>query len=178
MDSAIWDYKQRASSFETQSKDIFSIHETSGYRTGSVEKSLEQLQGLSVKQEELLKEAIKSIKHELYRSAHVAAWAAFIDFFEQKMASDGLLKLKSLNPDFSKFKSIEDIREKITEHQLIEYALKLGLIKTWEARILHGELVKRNKCAHPSDYKVNQNITLGYVNGLMDWIDKIMDRSL
>ena len=107
------------------------------------------------------------------------AWAGFIDFLENKMASDGLVKLKRARPVWTKYNSIDEIRENTaTEYELIRVAKDIGLISKAEMKRLHGELSKRNECAHPSPYKPDLNESLGYVAGLINLIEKIDKKTL
>lgn len=47
-----------------------------------------------------------------------------------------------------------------------------------ETRMLHGMLAKRNKCAHPSNYKPKFNDTLGYVTEAISWIEAVSQKIL
>lgn len=170
--------------FQARAHDILSTHEASGSRVMSLEKSFGQLKGLSVRQGELLVEALNDIKCGSLRSAHVMAWAAFIDHLEEKMASDNLVKVnaamaKSPNKYQRALKcgTMEEIREKIKESDILDLAQETGLIKGNEHRLLIGLLTERNQCGHPTSYKLNQNTTLGYVNRMMTWIETIKGRT-
>jgi len=105
------------------------------------------------------------------------AWAAFMDFLEEKLASDGLVKLRSLRSTW-KASSVEELRENVVEHQLIDAARDLGLLGKTEAKALQGLLSKRNECAHPSSYFPGLNETLGYAAEVLNRIGQLQPKSL
>jgi hypothetical protein len=61
------------------------------------------------------------VEQGLYRAAHVLAWAGFMDLLEEKLASDGLVKLRAARTAW-KASTIEDVRESYAEYQIIEVA--------------------------------------------------------
>jgi hypothetical protein len=134
------------------------------------------MQGLSLSQERLLDEALACVEHGLFRAAHVAAWQAFMDFLEQKMASDGLVKLRAARTKWPQNSTIEELREQFPEHQIIEAARDVGLVSKSGAKSLLGMLSKRNECAHPSNYRPDMNVCLGYVSDVIVRIDEISQK--
>ena len=70
----------RTQAFEAEAHEILSHHESSKSRTIMVEQTYSRLKGLSIKQDGLFKQAIQCLENGLYLSAHVMAWAAFMDF--------------------------------------------------------------------------------------------------
>ena len=184
MDNTVEEWSARVLDFQARAHDILSAHESSGSRVISLEKSFRQLKGLSVRQEELLIEALNDIKCGSLRSAHVMAWAAFIDHLEEKMASDGLVKVNAaMAGNQKKYQraigsaTMEEIREKIKERDILDLAMETKLITGKEHAMLVGRLTERNQCGHPTSYKLNQNMTLGYVNRMMTWIETIKGKS-
>lgn len=157
---------------------ILVLRDDTASRVLSLEQTRRQLRGLSLDQEELFDQACNCIRAGVYRAAFVMAWAAFIDFLERKLASDGLKKVKSVRPGWSKHQSIEELREAVTEHALIEAARDAGLITKSEMKSLLGLLAKRNECAHPSGYNPGMNEAIGYVAELLSRIDRLQGRSL
>ncbi len=147
-------------------------------RVMSVDQSRQKLSTLSLIQDELIQEALDCIENGLFRSAHVSAWQAFMDFLEEKLGSDGMKKVIGTRPGWVKFKSMEEVREEISEYQIIEVAQAVGLIRKSERKILHGMLSTRNDCAHPSSFKPDLNETLGYVSGLINRIAHLQQRPL
>jgi hypothetical protein len=67
------------------------------------------------------------------------AWAGFMDFLEEKMASDGLVKLAAARPKWPT-KSLEDLRENVNEFQLVQACRELGPCSKNEMKGLHGLL--------------------------------------
>jgi hypothetical protein len=171
------DLLRRARAFERDAHTILSVHEAAPSRLVLLEDTYKRLTTLSIRQDELLRQALRCIENELFRAAHVMAWAGFMDFLEEKLASDGLKKLQGLRPKW-KTGSIEDLREDVNEHQLIDAARDLGLCTKTEAKALHGLLNKRNECAHPSDYYPMLNDSLGYVSEVLQRIGQLQPRTL
>lgn len=147
-------------------------------RVISLRESYARLAGLSLQQEELFKQAMQCIEQGIYRAAIVMAWAAFIDVVEQKLAEDGLIKVKAVKTGWVRFATMEELRENIPEYQLIEAARDVKLLNKGETKTILGLLSKRNECAHPSGYKPDLNESLGYVSELLSRFEKIIGRTL
>jgi hypothetical protein len=104
-------------------------------------------------------------------------WAGFMDFLEERLASDSLKKLRGARPKWS-IKSMEELREYVSEHQLIDAARDVGLCRKNEVKALLGLLNKRTECAHPSDFYPGLNDTLGFVSELLQRIETLQPRTL
>jgi hypothetical protein len=163
--------------FEQEAHGILGRHEGSRSRVIVLDRQYRQLDKLSLRQDELLRQALRCAEAELYRAAHVMAWAGFMDFLEEKMASGGLKKLAGIRPKWP-CGSVEDLREQVNEFQLIEACRELGLVSKSEVKALHGLLNKRNECAHPSNFYPDLNQALGYVSEVLSRITSIRARSL
>lgn len=161
----------RVAVFESEAKKLLSRIETSKTRVITLEESYKKVSGLSLKQEDLFKQALRCIEHELYRAAHVMGWAAFIDFMHQKLGEDGYVKLNNARPSW-KVSSPEDLREQADYH-VIEAAKAIGLLRKSEEKALKGLLNKRNECAHPEDYYPSLNDSLGYIDELLKRIGSL-----
>lgn len=170
--------RNRVLGFIQDANELLAKHETSMSRVISVDETRKKLSDLSLQQDELFCQALLCIKRDLYRPAHVLAWAAFIDFLETKLASDNLVRVKAERPKWTNCKSIEDLRENVSEYQLIEVARDLGLLRKSEMKTIHGLLSKRNECAHPSGYRPGLNESLGFVSELLSRIGQLKDRTL
>lgn len=164
--------------FKTEAHQIFSKHESSKSRKITLDQTKKKLNYLSLKQDNLLKESLDCIEQGLNRSAHIMAWASFIDFLEQKLASDGLTKVKTVRKKWNKYKTIEELRENIPEAQLVDVARDVKLISKTECKTFQGLLSKRNECAHPSNYEPGLNESLGYVSELLKRIEQLQNRKL
>lgn len=167
----------RARAFEREAHGILAVHEAAPSRLVLLEDTYRRLTALTLRQDDLLRQALRCVENELYRAAHVMAWAAFMDFLEEKLASDGLVKLRSLRSAW-KASSVEELRENVVEHQLIDAARDLGLLGKTEAKALQGLLSKRNECAHPSSYFPGLNETLGYVAEVLNRVGQLQPKSL
>lgn len=166
-----------ARAFEAEAHAVFSPHETSSSRVVILSETYEALGLLAIPQDDLMRQALRCVENGLYRAAHVMAWAAFIDYYENKLAADGL---KALSAEYPKWptSSLEDLRESISEFQLIEAGRKVGVLTKNDVKALHGLLNKRNECAHPSDYFPELNETLGYISELFQRIRKLGSRAV
>jgi len=140
--------------------------EKSAHRVITLQESYAKLNGLSIKQDALMKEGLRCVEFGLHRPAHVAAWAAFIDFLhEWTWKQSRLVTLRATRPKWT-LTDINDLHE-ITDYALIEALKAAGLITKTMMKALHGLLNKRNECAHPEDYTPTVNDTLGYIDELM-----------
>jgi len=167
----------RVRAFQREAHQVLSVHEAAPSRVVLLEETYKRLGALSLRQDELLRQALRCIENELFRAAHVMAWAAFMDFIEEKIASDGFTKLRALHPAW-KASSTEELRESVVEFQLIEAARDLGLCTKTEAKALHGLLNKRNECAHPSNYFPSLNESLGYASEILQRVGQMQPKIL
>lgn len=162
--------------FEIEAKKLLAHVETSKTRLITLEDSYKKVSGLSLKQEDLFKQALRCIEHELYRAAHVMAWAAFIDFLHLKLSEDGYVKINAKRPTW-KVSGTEDLKEQADFH-VIEAAKAIELLRRNEEKALKGLLNKRNECAHPEDYYPSLNDSLGYIDELLKRIVSLKNRTI
>lgn len=169
------DVIRRANAFMAEAHKILAVHETAPSRTVLLDETYKELQQLSLRQDELLRQALRCVENKLYRAAHILCWVALIDFFETILASDNFEKLRKVRPNWNVY-SLDELREKVPEFQIIEACKDLKLINKNEMRILHGFLSKRNLCAHPSDFFPDYNQTLGYVADILNMIKNVQNK--
>lgn len=162
-------------SFLDDAHEILSVHETAPSRTVLLDKTYKELQALSLEQDELLRQALRCVENNLYRAAHILAWTALIDLVERILASDGFERLKSVRPKWNT-SSLDELREEVSEFQIIEACKQLKLIGKSEMRVLQGFLGKRNLCAHPSDFFPDYNQTLGYMADILNMIKNLQKK--
>lgn len=167
----------RTKRFSLEAHKILGKQEDSKSRIISLGSSYKALQQLSIKQDDLFRQAFKCLERECFRAAHVMSWAGFMDFLEEKIFEDNGAKIKSLRPKW-KSASIEELREDVPEFQIIDSLKDLGLCTKTEVKALQGLLNKRNECAHPSDYYPGLNDSLGYISELMARIETIGKKKL
>lgn len=165
----------RVNSFLDEAHRILSVHETAPSRAVLLDETYKELQQLSLKQDELLRQALRCVENKLYRAAHILVWTALIDLIESILASDDFKKLKSVRPKWNTY-SLDEFREDISEFQVIEACKDLKLLRRSEMRVLHGLLSKRNLCAHPSDFFPDYNQTLGYIADVLNMIKGIQKK--
>jgi hypothetical protein len=167
---------RRTAAFRKATNLVLAKVETSSARIITVEESYNQIGGLSVKQDDLFRQALRCIQSELFRAAYVMSWAAFVDFFHNKLAEDNLVKLKAVRPNW-KLSDITDLREQ-SDFQLIEAAAEMHFISKTEKKALQGLLNSRNECAHPEDYYPGLNEALGYLSALISRVKTLKSRTL
>jgi hypothetical protein len=173
----ISDFRERVKRFEKAAHAILSIHEKAKSRIVILDNTYATLSGLSLSQDELLRQALRCTEAELFRAAHVMAWAGFMDFLEEKLASDGLVQLAAIRPKWPT-RTLDDLRENVNEFQLIEVCRELRLCSKNETKALHGLLNKRNECAHPSAFFPDLNETLGYISEILRRITTLQPKTL
>lgn len=170
------DLLTRAHAFENRAHRILAKHEAAVSRVITVEDTYRTLTGLSLQQEILFREAIRCVENQLFKAAHVMAWAGFIDCLEDRIIAEYLKDVKAVRPKWSA-SSKEDLREQVTEHQLILVCREVRLLIKNEEKAFLGLLNTRNECAHPSSYSPTLNETLGFISQLFNRIHILQQRS-
>lgn len=178
MSGELEDIFRRVANFEHAAHSMLSAFETAPSRVVSLAETRTQVTILNLKQSELLNEALQAMEVSLFRPAIIMAWAAFMDFVQEQMSADGLVKLHQKRPNWAKWTSIEELRENVTEFQMLDAAQDLKILRKPETKAMKGLLSKRNECAHPSGYTPGLNEALGYVSELLNRIPTIGERSL
>lgn len=165
---ALHDYFSRIDRFKRQAKNILSKHEASTSRVITIENSYESLEELDVKQNDLIKQALRCIEHKLFKASHVLAWAGMADYLEVWLISDPKSNLELRYPKWN-ISSIVTLRESTNEFQVITALRKCEIIAKDEEHALQGLLKRRNMCAHPTDYLPDLNMTLGFIAEIIHW---------
>jgi hypothetical protein len=146
--------------------------ERSAHRVITLQESFAKLNDLSIKQEVLMNEALRCVEYGLYRPAHVASWAAFIDYlYEWTWKAERIAKVRVARNKW-KLDDAADMRLQ-TDFAFVEALKASGLVTNTVMKALHGLLNKRNECAHADDYDPTVNDTLGYIDELMKRIAKL-----
>jgi hypothetical protein len=161
---AIQTVVRRARLLESDARRILSTVESARARRFTLDTSYQMLGKLSLKQDDLFRQALRCVEAELYRAAHVMAWAAFVDFLHERLAEDGLNRLRQGKPAWN-VAQVEDLRN-YGDYQVTEAGEDCGLYGKTMKKALQGLLNKRNECAHPEEYYPSLNDTLGYVDEL------------
>ena len=178
MSLKVEEFVRRVAGFEREAHAMLAAFETAPSRVISLAETRKQIGILNLKQSELLEEAVASVEHRLYRPAIVMAWAAFMDFLQEKMAADGFVRLHRARPGWTRLTTLDELREGQTEFAILDAARDLRLLGKGEHKSLHGLLSKRNESAHPSGYKPGLNEALGYISELLNRIPTIGQRTL
>jgi len=167
-----------AKEFEKQAHALLAIHESaSKSRVVVLDSTYRDLGALNLRQDDLMKQALRCTEAGLYRAAHVMAWAAFMDYLEEKLQSDGLVKVKAARPLW-KGSDIAEMREYVPEAQLVEVSQVVGLCTKNEVKALTGLLNRRNECGHPSNYYPQLNETLGYISEVLQRVKTLQPKRL
>ena len=164
--------------FEREAHGILAKYGSSSARVVTLKELRASLSGLSLGQGDLFNQAIKCAEFGLYRSSHVMAWVAFVDCLQEKLVSDNLVAVHASRPKWAKWKTIEDLRENVSDHQLIEVAKEVRIITKNDMRSLQGQLARRNDCAHPSSYEPSLNTSIGYIDELLRQAEKVHQKLL
>lgn len=167
----------RVSAFRTEAHAILSKHEAARSRVVILEDTYKQLGVMSLRQDDLLRQALRCSEHGLYRAAHVMAWAAFVDFLFEKIGSDGLLRLRAARPKWVG-KDIFEMAEFVPDRQFVEVCRDLGLATKNEVKLMSSLLDRRNECAHPSAYYPDLNTTLGFTSEVLQMIGRLQPATL
>jgi len=165
------EYVVSAIGFQREAERILSSHETSKSRRITIEQTYAQLGTLTVRQDRLLKQSLDCTSFSMFRAAHVLAWAALMDFLEQKLAEDEFVQLNTIR-DKWKIHSVDDLRDSRSDYQIIEAIRLTKLCSKSDEKALKGLLACRNECAHPGEYEPELNETLGYVSQILKRIQR------
>jgi len=121
-----------------------------------------ELDSLSIKQDDLFRQALRCAECGLFRAAYVMSWAAFMDCIEELLELDKFASITTVRPKWI-ISTLSDLREHVPESQLLDAMKDARILTKSEAKALHGLLNGRDECAHPSDCYPDLNTTLGYV---------------
>jgi hypothetical protein len=163
---------KEAREFERDAIDLLARHESAPARTFNLQRTLEELKGLSLKQEKLLEDSVKCIRMGIFRGAYVLSWAAMADYLEGWLAEDKQGNLSSKYPSWNT-SSAKGLRESTSESQIITALRKCGYFAKDEEKALIDLLNRRNLCAHPTTYTPNLNMTLGFLSELHHWFSEL-----
>jgi hypothetical protein len=172
-------YFERAAIFESEAHALLEgyedAHRSRVIQLGDV---LQRLTSLNLRQENLFHQSLRCAENSIYLAAHVLAWAAFMDLYEDKLGSDGLVKLHAAYPNWSTYRTLDEMRENVPEYQLIQAGKRVGLLTNGQMKSLHGHLNTRNQAAHPTGFDPGINETLGFVESLLKLCNVINQKTL
>jgi hypothetical protein len=172
------DWLTKAEAFRNEANAILGTHEgAKKSRVIQLEETYDKLSLLNIKQDDLFKQALRCAENELYRAAHVMAWAACEDFIEEKISEDGLIKLRAARAAW-KGADIREMAEYVPERQFVDVMQVLGLTTKNETAAFVSLLQKRNECAHPTGYYPDLNQTLGYMSEILMRLKKLAKKKL
>ncbi len=170
MDVDVRDILRRVVRADLEARRTLASHESAKARVITIEETYDRLGKLSLRQDDLIRQALRGIENSLYRSAIVMAWAAFMDFAEEKLAWKRFKALNASYPDW-KVADIDDLRDKRSDYQIIEALRATKLCTKNEMKSIHGLLSVRNESAHPSAFLPDLNRVLGFVSDVLHRIE-------
>jgi hypothetical protein len=129
-----------------------------------------RLDGLSLEQDELLRDSLTAAEANLFRASHVLAWSGFTDFLYKPFT---IGEVKTVLPAIKTWNDLY----KTSDHQLIETGKKLDFYDNTTMKTLHGMFNDRNRCAHGSRYSPDLNETLGFLSKLLHMIKDLKTTS-
>tara|TARA_R110002094_G_scaffold8647_4_gene18216 strand:+ start:867 stop:1337 length:471 start_codon:yes stop_codon:yes gene_type:complete len=149
--------------------------ENSKERRFTLGDSYTKLSKLSLKEDELFRQALRCVELEVFRAAHIMAWCGYMNCIYRLLESDGFTQLAIARPNWS-ISSIEDLRENYTEHAVVDVLKIMSVVGKAEQKAMFGMLSKRNECAHPTDYFPDFNQSLGYLSEIFMRLEKLEKR--
>lgn len=169
----------RTKEFEIAAHLILGANEgASRSRVMNLNQAYAKVGALNVRQDEMMKESLRCVEYGLNRAAYVMSWAACMDLIKEKLASDGLVKLRSQRPNWPQDADIDELAEKFPEYQLIDSLKEVGLTGKNETSALKGLLQRRNECAHPTGYIPTHNETLGYISEIIQRVQRLAGKTI
>lgn len=169
----IEDLISAAESFKAAAEEIFGFHEASPHRVAQLNESYARLDDINALQDDMLRQALRCIELQVFRGAHVLAWAAVVDFLQRHAGRDDFAALNKAREKWG-IKDLDHLRDTVGEHNLIEGMKAAALLSKSEMKSLLGLLNKRNECAHPTDYFPDLNESLGYVSECIGRLSGLM----
>lgn len=166
---------KRVIRFEAEAHKLLGAYEGSASRIVDARKSLDRVSALSVKQDDMLAQAVRCVEVQVFRAAHVLAFAAFVDYLHEIAARDNFVTLNAARPKWD-IKSVEELRENHADYNFIEALEASNLIGKTERKVFHGLLARRNECAHPSDVYPDMNQSLGYLSEIIGRAETLKKR--
>lgn len=145
---------------------ILSQHEASSSRIVLLEDLAKELSGAPVDVQDYFRESIECVERRLYRAGIVMAWAGYFNVFSQRLFFNHELEIRKARQKWS-FKDLADLKEQASESQLLDVAKDVKFIGKAVLRVRQGQLSQRNQCAHPTLYRPNMNVAIGYVDEMI-----------
>ncbi|MDO8362774.1 MAG: hypothetical protein Q7V88_07745 [Actinomycetota bacterium] len=168
---------ERAATFEAEAHALLEAyedaHRSRSFKLGDI---LNTLTALNLRQEAMFRQALQCAANGIHLAAHVMAWAACMDVYDDRLASDGLAAVATAYPKWNTT-SIEDLREEVNEYSRIDAGKKIGMLTKGQQKTMLGHLHTRNQAAHPTGFDPGINEALGYVEALLKLVKVLEGRS-
>lgn len=160
------DWARRVSRARNAAHRALAKHESAASRVVLLEDLTKSLSGTPVDVQDYFSEAISCLEGELYRSAIVLAWSGHFHVFSETLFQKHEVEIRDARPKWQ-FKDLSELKEQVTESQILIVAKDVKFITKAKLRILDGQLSQRNLCAHPTLYRPSMNAAIGYVDDMI-----------
>lgn len=120
----IGEIARRVGAFDLEAQRILSRHEDADARVLTLESTYGTLEGLSLTQDEVFREALRAVEQSLFRAAHVLAFAAFVDWLHVWLWAGHRTAMQAQYPKWNLHDS-QDFREH-ADYQVIEAERRSG----------------------------------------------------
>lgn len=158
---------ERANKAKDEANKILGAAGSTSSRVYFLEDVQAKLSGTPVDVQDYFTEAIVCLKNELNRSAIVVSWAGYFSIFCESLFSAKQAEIQTKRPKWL-FTNSTELKEAAPEAQIIDAAKEVGFIKNAKLRMLDGWLSQRNQCAHPTVYSPSANVSIGFVDSMVD----------
>lgn len=164
---------ERRDRAQERAHEILGAHEESASRIVELSTAFKRLSNLPVDVADYYREALRALKVGCFRAAVVITWPGFVYMVAQKLATGYQPELQK---NYSKWKTANasELLESAPEAQILEAARKVGLISNQQLNIYKGWLSTRNQCAHATLFQPSRNVTLGYVDAILNEVPEFL----
>lgn len=142
--------------------------ESARTRVVTVESLSEQLGELPAQRARFLRTAIGCAEHGFNRPAIVMAWAALFDRVIEILDSDDFSRLNALPNKWKPVKSRDELVENHSELQIVDAFGNAKFVNKTQRKTLQAQLHMRNRAAHAGPWNPSFNVTLGYLEDVID----------
>jgi hypothetical protein len=166
-----------ATAFREEAQAILARAEGARARAIRLADTAAKLAKLTAVQRELLGEAVKCAEYGFNRAAVVLAWAALVGLLHDRCEQDGFAKLNAARPTWA-IATRDQMRQQVKDFQLIEALRVAGFLRAKEERRLKALLDTRNDAAHPGVPAPTQNVTLGTLDHVLQYLGSLDARPM
>jgi len=160
------EFRKRSDAAKRAAHRALAKHEGAGSRAILLEDSVKSLDALPTEVKDYFNEALTCLQMGMLRAPVVFSWAGFFSVLSKHLYSKHKKDLINKRPKW-KFSTLEDLKESFPEAQILDAAKEVGVFGKNDLKKYHGQLSERNQCAHPTPYKPNLNVAIGYLDQMI-----------